>query len=64
MLGVVMRHLARTPCVRLIVIGNQVRALAIGPPGFALSRYHAQRVLVPAAEHRTWSVPLEIASIA
>jgi hypothetical protein len=63
-LEVVMRHLARTPGVRLIVIRKEVRALAVGPEVRVVAIPRERRVLVPAMEQRTVVVPAEIRSIA
>ena len=63
-LGVVMRHLARTPRVRLIVIGKEVRMLAAGPEVRVVAITRERRLLVPAVEQRTFAVPAEIRSIA
>jgi len=63
-LGVVMRHLARTPGVRLIVIGKEVRTLAADPEVRIVAITRERRVLVPAVEQRTVVVPAEIRSIA
>jgi hypothetical protein len=63
-LGVVMRHLARTPDVRLIVIGKEVRTLAADPDGRVVAIPRERRILVPTREQRTITVPAEIRSIA
>jgi hypothetical protein len=63
-LGVVMRHLARTPGVRLIVIPKEVRALAVGPEVRVAAIPRERRLLVPAWEQRMFAVPAEIRSIA
>jgi len=63
-LGVVMRHLARTPDVRLIVIRKEVRALAVGLEVRVVGIPRERRVLVPAVEQRTVVVTAEIRSIA
>jgi hypothetical protein len=63
-LGVVMRHLARTPGVRLIVIRKEVRTLAVGPEVRVVAIPRERRVLVPSVEQRTVVVPAEMRSIA
>jgi hypothetical protein len=63
-LGVVMRRLARTPGVRLVVIRKEVRALAANPEFRVVAIPRERRVMVPAVEQRMCAVPAEIRSIA
>jgi len=63
-LGVVMRHLAKTPGVRLVVVRKEIRALAANPELRVVAIPCERRILVPAAEQRTLSVPVEFRSIA
>jgi hypothetical protein len=63
-LGVVMRHLARTPGIWLVVIRKEVRALAVGPEVRVVAIPCERRVLVPTLEQRTLAVRAEIRSIA
>jgi hypothetical protein len=63
-LGVVMRHLAKTPGVRLVVIRKEVRALAVDPEVRVVAIPCETRVLVPTVEQRTFVVPAEIRRIA
>jgi hypothetical protein len=63
-LGVVMRHLAKTPGIRLVVIRREVRTLAANPEFRVVAIPCERRVQVPAVEQRTLTVPPEIRSIA
>jgi hypothetical protein len=63
-LGVVMRHLARTPGIRLVVIRKEVRALAVAPDFRLVAIRREGRVQVPVVEQRTVAVGAEVRSIA
>jgi hypothetical protein len=58
-LGVLMRHLAKTPGLRLVVIGKENRALAADPEFRVVAITRERRVLVPAVEQRTVVVSAE-----
>jgi hypothetical protein len=63
-LGVVMRHLAKTPGIRLVAIRKEVRALPVGAEVRVVAIPRERRLLVPALEQRMFAVPAEIRSIA
>jgi hypothetical protein len=63
-LGVLRRRVARTPGIRLIVIGKEVRTLTADIEVRVIAIPREKRVLVPAVEQRTVVVPAELRSAA